>query len=289
MKLVAKKLNRYVWQSPTSFESAMRAKNNVIMHLDDPVYTENERERLGQLLTKVLQGGKQLRVACTNQYTKEYLDTFLPSRNSIIVPQGHSSSKKEINFNILEETSDKRFRVGYISPFIDTKGDKHEGHEAWDATHLLSDLLPKILEIKHIEIHLIGRLGKNAEKIVSGIENVISYGLIPIDSVTHVLSRLDLGLYPRRKDNFRSVHKITEYIGAGIPILSYKLIDTSLIDEYGIGKCVNMPDSFISELRFLSEFPREYFEYLNSVRNLRGKLKWKSIVSEMEQLLLAES
>lgn len=285
VKLVSKKLNKYDWQSPTSFSAAKNATNNILLHLDDPTYSESERDSLLDLLAHISRQERSLIVACTNQYTKAYLDSFLPEKNSIVVPQGHLSLEHTIKNKHIESLNNRTFKVVYVSPFIDIKGDIHEGHETWDATHLLNDLLPKILEIPGVEVNLIGRLGKNAERYVAQRENVVTYGLIPLDKVSEILASCDLGLYPRIKDNFRSVQKITEYIGAGIPILTYDHTDTNIVKEHGLGKCVGSPEEFIRELGNLSQFPDEYFQFVDSVSALRESLKWKNIVQELEHFL----
>lgn len=289
VRFVSKKLNKYEWQSPTSFRLARKATNNVLLHIDDPTYSESERESLSDLFVHLSQKNRRLVVACTNKYTKNYLDSFLPSEISIIVPQGHLSLEQSIKNDHFQSVKNQTFKVVYASPFIDIKGDMHEGHETWDASHLLLDLLPKMLEITGVEVHLIGRLGKNAEKTVAQRENVITYGLLPFKEVSEIIASSDLGLYPRLKDNFRSVQKITEYIGAGIPILTYDLTDSYLVKEHGLGKCVRSPEEFIRELGNLSQFPNEYFQYLDSVSLLRERLKWHNIVREMEHRLLEQS
>jgi hypothetical protein len=123
-----KKINRYIWQSPTNLHSAMSAKNNILLHLDDPLYSVWEQKMIVRLLERSREQKKILVVACTNRYTKDYLNSFLPSENSMIVPQGHLSDFQFDEGDDFIECTDRVFKVVYSSPYIDVKGDKHQDH-----------------------------------------------------------------------------------------------------------------------------------------------------------------
>jgi len=268
----------------------MSAKNNILLHLDDPLYSVWEQKMIVRLLERSREQKKTLVVACTNRYTKDYLNSFLPSENSMIVPQGHLSDFQFDEGDDFIECTDRVFKVVYSSPYIDVKGDKHQDHDMWDSSHLLLELLPKILLFtENVELHLIGKLGRNAEKIVKGESRVVTHGLVPVSTASTLISQCHLGLYPRLADYRRSVQKITEYIGAGIPTLAYKLVDTDIVSEYRIGKVVETPEEFIASLIELSRFSEEFFGYRASVRQIRDKLCWRNIVFDMEKHLLTRN
>lgn len=282
-KALIRKSGKYQVFSPTSFESAKKSKTNLVLHLDDPEYSTLERESLVALVNGI---NKKVLIVCTNDFTYDYLVGFLPKDSVFILPQGYS---KYSNSERIQESFDgnRPMKVAYSSSAIDIRGDRHEGHPTWDATHLICDILPEINRRElNLELHLIGKLGVKAGLELSKFKNVQTYGLVSFYENSKILQRCDVGLYPRIKDNFRSVQKITEYIGAGLPIITYDLIDTSIVKELNLGLGASNQLEMLDALELLSENPKLVIKYRRNVLKVRDEYSWDKLAETLENRLM---
>lgn len=277
----ADKLSRYRLVAATSFESAARLKTNVLVHLDDPEYSAQEKGKLIQLERECKVRGFRSLVICTNAHTRKYLYSFLDTDNIIEAPQGYTK------IDTSEFRNDMRvFRIVYSSSIIDIADDGHEGHSSWDASHLVNELIPKIL-LKHpdVEIHLIGRVGKNAMSKLNGFKQVTLHGFVSVEENARILSTCHLAIYPRQIDNLRSVQKISEYIGAGLPIVSYDVVDASLVKSKGFGLTVESADDFVGAIAILKRNRLLYNRYVEHIVKARSQYTWNQIARNLEEAL----
>jgi glycosyltransferase involved in cell wall biosynthesis len=278
LKLAVRKFNNYKLFQANSFGAIKNLKTHILIHLDDPEYSIRERNNLIETFEHCQKNSKRLFVVCTNQYTMDYLKSFLPKRSLIEAPQGFT----EIFQNTISP-SHRPFRIVYSSSIIDIDQDRRQGHSSWDATHLIDDLIPKIVsKLPDVEIHLIGRIGKNAKSHLAEYHQVTMHGLVSIKDNAEILSRCSLAIYPRLMDNRRSVQKISEYLGAGLPIVSYDLIDASLVKREYLGVCVGSPDEFINAIEKFYKDRDFYMKFVRHIGEIRNKYSWEEIADHLE-------
>mgnify|MGYP006273761659 CR=1 FL=1 len=257
---------------------------NQILHFDDPEYTEEELNDILIWESKVKQGGHKTAIVCTGNFTQQFLIKNGSASDIFVISQGHNSSKSQ---NPLQGSNgvNQNIRFVYTSPYIHSRGDLHEGHINWDVSDFLQFVVPSILERSSmIEIHLIGHVGENARQLLPPNERVVVHGFLDFNSCSSVLETCHVGLYPRLRDNFRQAQKISEYIGAGLAILSYDLVDASLVKELEVGLVSSSREDFIDKAlelannRYLLEKLR-----LNSRKN-SPNLSWKYLAKSLESL-----
>jgi glycosyltransferase involved in cell wall biosynthesis len=122
----------------------------------------------------------------------------------------------------------------------------------WDASTLLDEIWLKLSRNKRVEPNLIGQVGQNAKKKLSQ-ENVNMHGLVSIEECAKLLKRLDLAIYPRLIDNKWQPQKLVEYLGAGLPVIAFNLIDTEIVNREGIGGVVSNSEEFIRLVNAISK------------------------------------
>jgi glycosyltransferase involved in cell wall biosynthesis len=210
---------------------------------------------------------------------KDYLENNEIQSKVIVVPQGHSIE--------LNRTSNLANRSGYldvvyISPSIDIAGDKHAGHNMWDASTLLVDIWP-LVQSDNLRLHLIGRLGKNASAIASD-KRIIPYGLLSVSDCANLLPSFDLALYPRKIDNGWLPQKLIEYIGAGLPILGFRLIDTEIVENLGVGVLVGGVEEFARRLDDFCKNTKELELFRMSAKIYATQYSWKFLAGNFEEI-----
>ena len=260
------RFNRYPWVSLSDSKVLALIQSNIVLHIDDPEYSIPERESLLSLLQKQKEKGKKFVVVVTNTFTRNYFSTFLPEEHLRVLSQGFNKAKEKRELKQFE-----RFSLVYSSPYIDYLGDKHAYHESWSAIHLINELLPRICrDNPEIEIHLIGRVGRNAQKAISQFSNVSLHGLLSIEENSNLISRCHLGIYPRNSDSRRSVLKIFDYIGSGLPVVTYDLVDTEIVKIKKLGIAVESAEEFSQAVqKFASD--RSFYDEIRANTLLERK------------------
>lgn len=275
------KLSRYKWVAIYDHHAILKVKANLMLHLDDPEYSRKELENLRQIETAQSEKGKTTTLVVTNDYTLRQFSTKLTRTQIEILPQGYIP-----RFSSSSEYRDSRFSIVYSSPYIDYRGDKHEAHTAWSAIHLLDSLLPQILRAdSEINVRIIGRIGKNAKKYLADFPNVECFGLVSFEENSILLRESTVGIYPRRFDHKRSVQKIYEYMGAGLPTVSYRLIDTLDIEKQGWGMLVQSPEEFVAAIVRLKNDKHLLESFRNRIYDCQADYSWSSIAKRYDALV----
>lgn len=273
-KCLKRKVLLYEWLHVTDFPRKIAV--NQIFHIDDPEYSNAELERIREAARWLRSRKKRLVCICTNSYSKNWLDEITEVETRVL-PQGFTrvevvKGKKQTNFSCV-----------YSSPYIDYKRDRHENHSAWGAILLIDELIPLLLNSdSEIQVHLIGKLGRNAMEKVSSYPNVVVHGLVSRHRNAELLRRMDVGIYPRQYDHKRHVQKIFEYIGAEIPIVTFDLIDTEIVKNDKLGISVKSTEEFVRAIVRLKNDESLYSEILNQIREIKDEYCWEELGKRLD-------
>jgi len=259
-----------------NFESNQRQ----ILHIDDPLYSALELRRIiNWEKSLILKKGVPI-IICTNPYTKNWFSDKLIYTKIYVIEQGFQDIEIEKN------QANSNFSCVYASPYIHINNDKHGQHSTWGAELLINEIIPRLNRIDpSIEIHLIGELGKQARFELSKYKNVFVYGRVGFYENAKILSNCSIGIYPRTFDHKRSILKIFSYIGAGLPVVTFDLIDTQVIKDYDLGLTVNNIDDFISAIVKLRDNPDILEKHKTNIEKFRPEYSWKNLSKKMNQLI----
>jgi hypothetical protein len=253
-----------------------------VLHLDDPEYSKKEIERLISWEKNVLKERNFAVIVTTNNYTQTWLSNFLPYTKIVIIEQGYCQS----NIQKAESKLESVFSCVYSSPYIHYGNDKHGDHPSWSANILIDSIIPKLEKFyPGIEIHLIGELGIFARRALKERKNIVIHGRLSQQENANILATCDLGIYPRNVDYKRSMLKIYSYFGAGLPVVGYDLVDTSVVKDFELGVLVNSDEDFVRAIYDLSTNLVEYFRLKSNVSRFRINHDWDSLAHKMERLL----
>lgn len=248
-----------------------------ILHIDDPIYSEDEIDLLKQWSLKVRSAKGSPIVICTNSFTRNwYLENSVAAK-VLVIEQGFHP------INLSNKLKSNSFSCVYSSPYIHFEGDKHENHSTWGSELLIRQIIPEInARDKEIEIHLIGQVGKNAKKALSKFENIRIYGRVNFLENMTILSERSIGIYPRTFDHKRSILKIYSYIGAGLPIVTFDLFDTKVVKDNELGFSVTNCEEFVDKIIELKSNEFLYNSYRNKVLKFRAAHTWELLAHKME-------
>lgn len=256
-------------------------KSNQVLHVDDPTYTQDEADEIKNLELKVNKAGFKLMIICTNTYTERWLKEITTLARIIIIEQGFEPLEFYTNIR-----KNKNFSCVYSSPYIHYGTDKHAKHSTWGASYLLDEIIPKLSRRDHdIEIHLIGEIGSHAQSVLKLFSNVYLYGRVNFKTNSEILARQWVGIYPRTYDHKRSMSKIFSYIGAGLPIVAFDLVDTEVVKINKLGILASNTDEFIEGVLRLKNNSTLLQTYQKRVIKSREKYSWSNLADKLNSVV----
>ena len=272
-----RRCKRYAWYHETSPQDRLFSTNE-ILHLDDPTYSDKELSRLRMWEKGLKDKNLKAQIICTNSYTKDWLEKELHYAQVLIIEQGFSRSELELN-------KFKDFTCVYSSPYIHYTGDAHGEHTTWGCVTLFDEIIgPLNSTAPDIKFHLIGELGKEAKVKLSSFSNTYSHGLVSQSTNQEIIERCHVGIYPRTFDHRRSMKKIFDYIGAGIPIVTFDLIDSEIVKKRDLGLVVNSSTEFVEAVIALYKDKSLYNQIAKNTLNERGNFFWSVLAEKLETL-----
>lgn len=282
-KLFNKKISNYKWHFGSNFRLANIININCLIDFDDPDYTLNEVDTIKNWERKQFEKNKDSKLAFSNAYAKDFFASKGIISAAYVIPQGHSSRNSISRSDSSIKTSE--LKIVYVSPIIAATGDQEEGHVNWDITSFIEDIWLKLPSNCGIQLHLIGDVRKNVRLKLTGT-NVTYHGLVPIQECGVIMNSLDIGIYPRTKDNYRQAQKIVEYLGAGLPIITYDLVDTSLVKDFNCGWVVQNSLEFIDKLLDLQKNPQQLVEKKNHVFSTFDQFSCITLAAKLEDIMI---
>ena len=278
LKIVFKRrCKRYAWYHETSPQNRLFSTSE-ILHLDDPTYSDKELTRLRMWESRLKEKNLKAQIICTNSYTRDWLKKELHYAQTSIIDQGFSPSELKLN-------KFKEFTCVYSSPYIHYKGDVHGEHTTWGCTTLLDEIIEPLNSMApHIKFHLVGELGKEAKRKLSSFSNSYSHGLVSQSTNQEIIERCHVGIYPRTFDHRRSMKKIFDYIGAGIPMVTFDLVDSEIVKERDLGLVVNSSTEFVDAIIALYKDKSLYNQIEKNVLKERGNFMWSTLAEKLEGL-----
>lgn len=248
-----------------------------ILHIDDPAYTDLELIKIKSWERTLTRNNLKAYLVCTNNYSYNWYKTHLVYTNVVVIEQGFHEMFLPITRG--------DFSLVYSSPYIHYGRDKHSQHTTWGASLLIDEIIPEIvLADPTIKIKLIGELGINAKQAVSKFENVLFYERVSFKENMKILSTCSVGLYPRRHDHKRSILKIYSYIGAGLPVVTFDLIDTEVIKLNSLGYSVNSVSQFVQKIIDLKRDKALLSVFQKNIEKFRTPYSWKNLANKMESI-----
>ncbi len=270
---------RKIWIHLMSPVEILPKWHNQVLHLDDPEFTREERQAITNWYQNLSIRGLKALIVVTFEGAKKYIESINRDIPVEIIPQG---------FTPTLSLSEKFPGIAcvYSSPYIFCRDGVGAPHPTWDVQHFIEILIPKILDLdSRISIHLVGRASYNTRRQLKDFQNVHFHGLVSPEENAQLLRSCHIGLYPRLHDHGRRVLKISEYLGAGLPVVAYELEDTRLVSELGVGLLVKNAEDFVASVKKLIDSSDEYSQIMEKIEVARIGLDWPSLARKLDSAI----
>jgi glycosyltransferase involved in cell wall biosynthesis len=175
--------------------------------------------------------------------------------------------------------------VGYLAAFLLLPGDRGGADPLYDVSHLLELWDEIAARVPGARLELIGLASRAVRERVRGRVDVTVTGRVARAELLRHVAAWDVALYPRTTDQGIRASKVAEYLGAGVPIVSYDYEVVADIREARAGLLVQTPREFIGAVERLLRNPEERARLADAARAAGAERDWDALARRYAAIL----
>lgn len=262
------------------FEQLGIWKGNAVMDADDPIFTERELHLLSAPAVKAY-------VVTAERAARKY-ESLGVDKPWVVIPQGVSlrSATPELRAEAAKAKRPGEPVVGWMAAFMLTEGDRDADNALYNVDHLL-DLWDEIhARVPNARLWLVGGPSARLRRRLEGRDDVVLFGRLPRERALAVAAQFDVAVYPRTADMGIQAAKVAEFMGLGVPTVSYDYEVTENLRETGAGILVPGPREFADAVATLLEDEPARAEIADVALRAGAKLDWDVLARRYETEVL---
>jgi glycosyltransferase involved in cell wall biosynthesis len=176
--------------------------------------------------------------------------------------------------------------VGWMAAHLLSAGDRDAEGPLYNVDHLL-ELWEEIhARLPQGRLWLVGGASERVRKRVSGRDDIVLFGRLPREQALATAANFDLATYARTQDTGIQAAKVGEFIGLGVPTVSYDYAVTENLRETGAGVLVPTPREFVDAIVRLAEDGTARAELSAAARRAGATLDWDVLARRYEEEIL---
>jgi glycosyltransferase involved in cell wall biosynthesis len=166
-------------------------------------------------------------------------------------------------------------------------GDDRDGDNAlYNVDHLLELWESVHARVPSARLWLVGGASPTLEARVGGRSDIQLLGRLPRERALGAASAFDVAVYARAADQGIRAAKIAEFMGLGVPTVSYDYQVTADLKEAGAGILVDEPGPFVDALVHLLTDDGARTRLAEVARRAGAKLDWDVLARRFEREVL---
>lgn len=272
---------RYRGCFTTAPEQIAHFAGPMVADIDDPWYSAHEVELLKRpnLLAYVVTAARAAR-----KY--EALGVDKPWH---VVPQGFSTRTvdlAEADRVRREVRRDGETVVGYMASWLLSADDREGWNSLYNVDHLL-ELWDEIgRRVPAARLWLVGGPSERVRARCAGRDDIVVLGRLPRGQALAHVANFDVALYPRTEDVGIQAAKVAEYMGLGVPTVSYDYEVTGELRETGAGVLAASPREFVEAVAQLARDPHERARIADAAKRAGAERDWDVLARRYETEIL---
>jgi glycosyltransferase involved in cell wall biosynthesis len=263
----------------TDNEQIRYFRGTVVSDVDDPRFTPGE--------VALLNRANVAAYVVTAEKAARRFEELGVEKPWHVIPQGVSLGSVDQAEALRLRRTRRRNEVvvGYLAAWLLSVGDRDGENPLYNVDHLL-DLWDEVhARAPEGRLWLVGRASARVRARCAGRDDVIiAGGLSRPRALAHV-ANFDLALYPRTTDQGIRAAKVAEYMGMGVPTVSYDFEVTEDLRETGAGVLVDSPRAFVEAVVRLIGTRQARAVLANAARRAGAELDWDRLGHRYEELL----
>jgi glycosyltransferase involved in cell wall biosynthesis len=217
------------------FEQLARWPGAAVMEADDPFFTPREVE--------LLQRPSLRAYVVTAEHAARKYEALGVDKPWVVIPQGVNlkAATPELRREAARRKRSGEVVLGWMAAHLLTEGDRGADNPLYNVDHLL-ELWDEIhVRLPSARLWLVGGPSDRLAARLAGRNDIELLGRLPREQALAVASQFDVAPYARTEDQGVRAAKVAEFIGLGVPTVSYDYEVTSNLRETGAG--VLVPDA----------------------------------------------
>jgi glycosyltransferase involved in cell wall biosynthesis len=251
----------------------------VVSDVDDPFFTPRELELLSH-------PSLQAYVVTAERAARRYEAMGL-QKPWHVVPQGVSLSSidERERREVAEGRRDTPFVAGYMAAWLLAAEDRGGENPLYNVEHLF-DLWDEVHErVPEAELWLVGGASESVRRRAAARPDVRVLGRLPRPRALAHAASFDVALYPRSADQGIQSAKIAEYLGLGLPTVSYDYEVTAELRETGAGLLARTPREFVDAVVRLAREEGERRRLAEAARAAGAERDWDVLAARYAEIL----
>ena len=271
---------RYRWLLALDPEQVPFFGGRAVVDLDDPKFSARE--------AALLNHPRVAAYVVTVERAARRLQEMGVRTPHVVVPQGFERSRL---VQVDVEAVARRFRkegeevVGYVAAWLGTRDDALD-QRLYGIDHLIELWDALRARRPQARLWLVGTATPWAQRRLAGRSDVLLVGRVPQAAVLSYIKNFDVALYPRTVDQGMQAVKVAEYMGLGIPTVSYDLKVTEVLAETGAGLLVRSAAEFVDAVDRLLGSPELYARLRAAALAASDALDWDRLAERYRRDVL---
>jgi glycosyltransferase involved in cell wall biosynthesis len=251
-----------------------------VADIDDPYYTREHVDLLNRpnLLAYVVTAERAAR-----RYESLGVD-----KPWAVIPQG--VSLRSATPELVAEAGRKRrpgeIVVGWMAAHLLTEGDRDADGPLYNVDHLLDIWQEVHARVPRARLWLIGGASSRLRRRLEGRDDILLFGRLPRERALATTANFDIAVYARTQDTGIQAAKIAEFIGLGVPVVSYDYEVTENLRDAGAGLLVRDSRDFAAALVRLIEDEPARHALGAAARKAGAELDWDVLARRYEDDVL---
>jgi glycosyltransferase involved in cell wall biosynthesis len=176
--------------------------------------------------------------------------------------------------------------VGYMAAWLRTAGDRDGDNVLYNVDHLLELWDAIAPRAPSARLWLVGEPSERVRRLVAGRPDIALLGRQPRERVLAYVANFDVALYPRTRDSGVQAAKIAEYMGVGVPTVSYDYRVAEVLRETGSGWLVGSPSEFVDAVVALVDDEGRRGQLAEAARRAGAERDWDVLARRYETEIL---
>ena len=249
----------------------------VVADVDDPTFSAKEARLLSSPNVKAY--------VVTAERAARRFEELGVEKPWHVIPQGFARSSVDAAMRDQIAAKKKGPVVGYMAAWLLSAGDRDGDSVLYNVDHLLELWDELHVRVPEARLWLIGEPSERVRVRLRGRDDVVVFGRLPRDEAMNTAASFDVALYPRTVDQGIRASKVGEYLGLGLPIVSYDLEVTDELRELDAGEVVTSARDFVAAVERLLVDATARDDLARRARAAGAMRDWDVLAGEYARLL----
>ena len=236
---------RYANLLSLDFDQLAHWRGAAVMDADDPFFTPRE--------VQLLQSPALRAYVVTAESAARRYEALGVEKPWVVIPQGVnlSAASAELRAEARAHKAPGDVVLGWMAAHLLTAGDRGADNPLYNVDHLLELWDGVHARVPNARLWLVGGPSERLTARLAERSDVVLFGRLPRERALAVASCFDVAPYARTEDQGVRAAKVAEFIGLGVPTVSYDYEVTANLRETGAGLLVPDARSFVDAVVML--------------------------------------